>query len=50
MKTDGLILLAVDFALLLAVFVILARIHSRIERIEKRLYSKRQKKAAAKKD
>ncbi|NMP21236.1 hypothetical protein [Sulfobacillus harzensis] len=53
MKTDGLVLLALDLAFLLAIFVVLARIQSRLERIERRLFSRssnRQKRASSKKD
>jgi len=54
MKVDSLVLLSIDMALLLGIFVLLARIQSRLERIEKRLWarstSKRQKNSSTKKD
>lgn len=57
MRTDVLVLLALDLAVLTAVFIMLARIQSRLDHIERRLKSGgakatngRQKKAPTKKD
>lgn len=54
MKADVLVFLAIDLALLSGVFLMLVKIHSRLERLEKRLYSRsssgRQKKPSIKKD
>lgn len=54
MKSETLIFLALDLALLMAIFVSLARIHSRLGAIERRMHArsgaKRPKKAPAKKD
>lgn len=54
MKTDGLILLAIDLALLAGVLMSLSRIHHRLDQIEKRLTGRArtnpQKKIPIKKD
>lgn len=57
MKTDVLVLLALDLAFLTAVFIMLARIQSRLDHIERRLKNggskatnSRQKKSPTKKD
>ncbi|MCL5115647.1 MAG: hypothetical protein M1272_00645 [Firmicutes bacterium] len=55
MKADGLVMLALDLAVLAGIFVLLARIQSRLARIEERLWARsgtrnRSKKASTKKD